>query len=145
MNITRTLINRFDAKVRINEETGCHEWTGAKNEKGYGWFSLDGAVKKAHRVAWQLTHGPIPQGLYVLHACDNPSCVNVNHLFLGTHADNMLDMARKGRSRTTKLSLDDVYAIRSAVGTNRSIAEQYGVHYSLVSKIRSGKRWAHVV
>ena len=85
---------RFYSKTRPGP---CLEWTASKNHSGYGWFSLEGRAWLAHRVAWILERGPIPDGLCVLHTCDNPSCVAIDHLWLGTQADNNRDMDAKGR------------------------------------------------
>jgi hypothetical protein len=76
---------------------GCWVWSGATNRKGYGVYIFRGKYVGAHRVAWTLFRGPIPDGLFVLHRCDNPPCLNPDHLFLGTHNDNMIDMVLKGR------------------------------------------------
>jgi len=81
--------------------TGCHLWTGAQNVFGYGIvYDRNRRNIGTHRAAWFFAHGPIPGGLYVLHRCDNPFCINPAHLFLGTHADNHRDMWRKGRGKT---------------------------------------------
>lgn len=81
-------------KVRKDEKTECLLWTGQKNEKGYGVYRRK---VKAHRLMWEIKKGPIPKGLLVCHACDNRSCVNVDHLFLGTNVQNVLDGIEKGR------------------------------------------------
>lgn len=86
---------RFWSQVRKSE--GCWEWMGTRDPSGYG-LTYFGAALKAYRVAWELTHGPIPAGLHVCHACDNPPCCRPDHLWLGTHRDNMDDMVAKGRS-----------------------------------------------
>ena len=88
----------FLSKCYINVDSRCIEWIGAKNEKGYGYISNI----RAHRYAWELYVGKIPKGLHVLHKCDNPSCVNVNHLWLGNHDENMKDKVAKKRSPNTK-------------------------------------------
>ncbi len=77
--------------------SGCLEWCASGNGAGYGKFRVDGRQVYAHRYAWERMHGPIPRGLLACHICDNPRCVNVAHLFLGTHADNQADKTRKGR------------------------------------------------
>lgn len=78
-------------------KTPCIEWQGGRDRDGYGTTLYQGKKQRAHRVAWQRIHGPIPDGLNVLHKCDNPPCVNVGHLFLGTQRRNVEDMMAKGR------------------------------------------------
>jgi hypothetical protein len=87
---------RFYSRV-IPMPNGCIEWGGSRVAGKYGQIKSGPKMLKAHRVAWELTHGPIPDGLMVCHHCDNPPCVNVDHLFLGTGKDNQQDMVRKGR------------------------------------------------
>jgi HNH endonuclease len=97
MNITEKDKARFFAKVGPPQLNGCCLWMDAKDRKGYGSFYADGKQRKAHRAAWTIVNGPIPAGLCVCHKCDNPSCCLVDHLWLGTIADNHADMLTKGR------------------------------------------------
>jgi HNH endonuclease/NUMOD3 motif len=104
MSETQQRRSRIDPLTRLLRSTekhdgsdGCWVWTGAKNQNGYGNFFLDGQIMKAHRASYQLHLGCIPEGLQVLHRCDNPSCIRPDHLFLGTPDDNMKDASSKGR------------------------------------------------
>jgi hypothetical protein len=109
---------RMRAHRKIDKETGCHLWTGYRDEKGYGHMVVDGLTRGAHRIAWELTNGPIPEGMEVMRAvCDNPGCCNPAHLKLGTHTDNMRDRVRKGRgpgARERDLELHPQWAKRPA-------------------------------
>jgi hypothetical protein len=96
------LSNRFWTKVQVLGEADCWEWQAFRSKFGYGKTGVGGRVHFAHRVAWELTYGPIPDGIRVLHRCDNPPCVNPAHLFLGTMSDNMQDMWDKGRHEPPK-------------------------------------------
>lgn len=83
---------------RVERGPNCWLWSGGTNERGYGKISDDNRRPAyAHRISWEMTNGPIPEGLYVCHHCDNPRCVNPSHLFLGTQKDNLRDMSTKGR------------------------------------------------
>ena len=92
----KDFIDRFNEKISVSK-TGCIEWGGAKDQDGYGVIQKDGKRKKTHRAIWEYYHGKIPSGLNICHKCDNPCCVNIDHLFLGTQNDNMQDMIKKGR------------------------------------------------
>jgi len=91
-----SVIERFWNKVKIIQQDDCWIWTGATVKK-YGEFAFEGKIQSTHRVSWQIHFGTIPDGMDVLHHCDNPPCINPKHLFLGTHSDNMQDAKRKGR------------------------------------------------
>jgi hypothetical protein len=90
-------IEDLAARSRVTE-SGCWEWDGYRNELGYGICVLRRQRWRAHRLAWAYVHGPIPDGMVICHRCDNPPCINPDHLFLGTHRDNTADMMRKGRN-----------------------------------------------
>ena len=143
-------IARFEAKFEPVPEAGCWLWNASVDRAGYGQFRLDGKCAKSHRAAYRLYVGPIAPGLHVCHKCDTPSCVNPDHLFLGTDADNHADRDRKGRvahgSRhyLSKLTDADVREIRAAGGPQSAIAARYGIHQSAVSYIKSRATWAHV-
>jgi len=136
----------------INGE--CWEWTGARAWSGYGVCTSFGQLT-AHRTAWLLANGPIPAGLHVLHRCDNRCCINPEHLFLGTNADNMADRDRKGRTacgeqiKQARLRAADVLDIRRRYSTGqftqRVLAREYGVDPSHISEIVTGKEWRHIL
>ena len=96
-----SLLNRFTSKTSFNEATQCLEWTASRTKTGYGRFHFAGETQRAHRVAYTLAHGEIPEGLFVLHKCDNPSCVNVKHLRLGTTQENTADRTMRNRHHNT--------------------------------------------
>lgn len=90
---------RFWAKVDRRSQDECWEWTASKSRDGYGKFWADGSMYSTHRLSFLMANGEIPEGLWVLHRCDNKPCVNPAHLFAGTREDNMLDMESKGRRK----------------------------------------------
>jgi hypothetical protein len=141
--------DRFWSKVRKTDD--CWTWTAAVQGNGYGVFSMPtghgkGRVERAHRVAWELSYGPIPEGMDVCHRCDNPPCVRPKHLFLGSWDENMADARRKGRTERwqVKLSPVQVQEIRVRHGvlgeTGASLARRFGVSPALVSMIVNEKR-----
>ena len=95
--MTPVELARFEAKVSPEPNTGCHLWTGAAIRQGYGYAVVGGKTRRAHRVAFEHFKQKVPEGLCVLHRCDQPACVNPDHLFLGTDKDNAVDRDRKGR------------------------------------------------
>lgn len=166
------LLNRIDlrfdfvseklAEHSITEE-GCWEYNGYKNPLGYGEFKIYCATStpkkrkfRASRVAYAFYNGVDPGELYVCHRCDNPSCINPDHLFLGTPMDNTQDMIRKGRNASqcgesnnaAKISesivIDVIAKIREGKN-NKQIAAELPICHSMVSLIRLGKTWRHVL
>src|SRR5262249_35443379 len=127
---------------------GCWLWTGAVFNHGYGSACITRMKRTtAHRIAWMIFNGPIPDGLDVLHKCDVPLCVNPDHLFLGTAGDNVRDMYSKGRHASTrlhgrqngfaKLTAEQAAAIRGDTRPQRVIASTYGIHVNTIYKIKT--------
>jgi DNA-binding CsgD family transcriptional regulator len=139
MKLTAKQIQNFWAKV--NKSGNCWEWTGAKKKRGYGNVSINHKVYSAHAISFLLANGRMPlAGFIILHTCDNPTCVNPDHLREGTHIENMLDMRRKGRAGV-KLTPRQAETIRSASGTQREIAARFGVSRETVGQIKRGITW----
>jgi hypothetical protein len=156
----KTIHDRFMDKVSPEPNSGCWLWDAFTREDGYGQFRFNGRTQSAHRVAWQLYNGPLSRGasgsgVCVLHRCDNPACVNPEHLFIGSNADNVQDMVNKGRNQRcrgadasrSKLIDADVIAIRhfvkSGVPQNK-IAIMFNVDNSTISDIKRRKSWSHL-
>lgn len=145
---------RFWSKVRRGE--GCWTWLASTSPRGYGNIRWRGRKHRANRIAWELERGPVPEGMFVCHSCDNPSCVNPDHLFLGTAKDNAQDRTQKGRNRScrgethgmVKLTSQQVLEIRQrwAAGppNQRLLAQEYGVCRPLISMIVHRRIWAHI-
>lgn len=149
-----TLRERFEAKAdRAGGPDACHLWTGWKSAKGYGQLSSGARRYKAHRLAWQMENGEIPDGMMVCHRCDNPSCVNTRHMWVGSHEENMADMILKGRSPRSvgprngqaKLSSEQVAELRRRRSAGESVgalAREFGVcdrHVWMIATWRSRK------
>ena len=137
----------------VQKLDSCWEWRAAKSSTGYGQFYA-GKRYAAHRYAYELANGPIPDGMVVMHSCDNRSCVNPAHLSIGTKLDNSRDMARKRRYRIpgykgeqhgeAKLTDAAVEEILTTHTKGRDLATKYGVSESAISHVRCGKSWTHV-
>ena len=139
--------------------TGCAVWIGGCNRDGYGHTSHNGKHFRANRLVWVLTNGELEPGQCVLHRCDNPPCIRLEHLFLGTHNDNMADRAAKGRTVPptpmpgeahpgAKLTQEQVNEIKrryeGILGQQRALAREFGVSYALINRIILGKCWRNV-
>jgi hypothetical protein len=149
-------LEHFTRHVEFTD--GCWIWHGDLDRSGYERIQTGTRPRRrwirAHRAAWMLFYGPIPEGMDVCHCCDNPSCVHPGQLFLGTHADNMTDMVEKGRSLrgerhpNAKLTEADIKAIRTqyAAGgvTGRELGERYGVATNVIYEIAKRRKWRHV-
>lgn len=150
------LTNRLINGITINETTECWEWQKHKNNHGYGKLTVSGRGAYAHRLAYKLWVQPIPEGMNVLHTCDNPSCINPNHLSVGTQSDNMKDCYQKGRAKITPQSfkgtenpaaiLNDaqVLSIKRLLSkgwTQKEIALRHGISQAQVSNIKRGLQW----
>ena len=148
---SETFAERFYAKVGQQLPSGCIEWKGNRLPKGYGYLRKGPAKEGkilAHRAAFLLKHGDIPEGRVVMHKCDNPSCVNPDHLMLGTQQDNVRDMVAKNRhswrfprpwQKLSKDDADQVRALRSEGWTQQAIAERFRVSRPLISLMLNGK------
>jgi hypothetical protein len=161
------------AKSRPDSATGCRVWTGDVDKDGYGFVWTNesiaetgrGRTKLAHRAAWEVAHGPIPEGTLVCHSCDNPPCIEVSHLFLGTNVDNMHDRDAKGRNNAARgerhrsythpesyenvkrLTAPEVLQIRHLATrglSQRDLARAFGISYPTVNQIINRVTWKHV-
>jgi hypothetical protein len=153
--VDERLVERFNAKWR-KDDSGCWLWQAAIAGKGYGQLR---AIPRrlgylyAHRFSWEMVNGPIPDGLMVLHSCDVPACVNPEHLFLGTNADNHKDMKAKDRhlygernaeAKLTERDILDIYALSDASVAQKAIGAKFGIGQGCAWKIIHGHRWNHL-
>lgn len=139
-------MKRFDDKIEYTDT--CWLWRAGKDRWGYGQFRYKGKTRSAHRIAYKLYVGEIPEGMFVLHKCDNPICVNPKHLFLGTLKDNSQDMVKKGRNNTgkgsAKLTKEEVVQIRKSPESGVILAKMFRVTPSNISLVRNRKSWVTV-
>jgi hypothetical protein len=162
MEITKKQKERFYSKVEFStvnfwNDIPCLEWKHSLDSSGYGHLSLNSLDFQAHRLSWIMTNGEIRDGLHVLHHCDNRKCVNPEHLFLGTHLENMIDRDLKNRGKNLKgeeqpnsiLTDEAVKEIIRLYNTGlflqREIAEKYGVSTRTISSVTNGERWKHIL
>jgi hypothetical protein len=147
----RPLLDRFFGNVV--KADGCWEWSGTRHPFGYGRITMDGKTTFAHRASWVIHRGPVPEGLFVRHKCDNPPCCNPDHLELGTAKQNMEDKCARGRAARGvnvgmgKLLDEDVLAIRRVYleGVGRSeLARRYGVNRSVITRVINRKSHAYL-
>ena len=146
--MNKSIHKRFWEKVKIGLPDKCWEWQ-ANLGRGYGMFSIEGRSIVAHRVSWTMLRGPIPEGMLVLHKCDNRKCVNPNHLFIGTQSDNVCDMLAKGRGGDYRNGNTKVYSLEDAIKIDnmlndgaslRSIAREYNTtHQAIKRAITDGR------
>jgi hypothetical protein len=165
VRVRDAVIARFKSKIAMPNSNGCRLWTASVNTAGYGAFKVGGVQTSAHRFAWALVNGQVPDGLFVCHTCDVPACCEISHLWLGTNADNMRDMAKKGRGCSgdrnravhapmhgelncnARLTVAEVLNIRESAASGvgyKYIAEKYGIKPSNVSNIATRRSWSHI-
>lgn len=157
----RPISDRLWSHVQICEPVACWPWVGTVDSCGYGRIRCGSLAnntrhyRQVHRVVWEIVHGPIPVGLCVLHHCDNPPCVNPQHLWLGTQQDNIADMVKKGRNFSfkrqrgvknpnAKLTEQRVREIRTSNIGTYILARQYNVRSMTIWRVRMRKTWRHV-
>jgi hypothetical protein len=153
---TKFTLEKFWKNVKLGTAEECWAWLGGRTSKGYGEADRDGGACYAHRLSWMISNKQeIPVGLFVLHSCDNPSCVNPAHLHLGTAGDNAREMVTRGRWRGPvgeghphgKLKAGDVLKIRSlleAGDTHRSIAARFNISHRAITDISLKRTWRHL-
>lgn len=163
MTILNNLDDDYSAIIRqrvkdysVETLTGCHEWQKHVQPAGYGVIKIHRKSQQAHRASYAVNVGPIPDGMVVMHKCDNPRCVNPEHLAIGSNSDNVRDMINKGRSRVhgrfgsqnqrARLHESDIGTIknrRAGGETYKEIAADYGVHLATIHSAVKGNSWSN--
>lgn len=150
--------SQIESRSCPEPNSGCWLWTGKLTRKGYGRIASGSkksgnlTIKLAHRTSWEVYFGTVPDGLLVCHRCDTPACVNPDHLFLGTNAENMADMVSKGRqarlggetcarAKLTSDQVDEIRKARAVGASTRALASRYGVSRGNIQFICNGKSW----
>ncbi|HEX5016165.1 MAG TPA: HNH endonuclease [Actinomycetes bacterium] len=140
----------FWGKVDRRSPEECWRWLSAVDKDGYGKHTLRGRTVRAHRFSYELSVGELSPGICVCHRCDNPSCVNPGHLFLGTNAENTADKVAKGRqargeslpqAKLTAANIADIRILRTQGWTQQALADKFAVSQVQISKICRGKKW----
>jgi len=153
MVIDKGTLDRYWEKVNVKGPDDCWEWMAGIRGFGYGRFWFKRKCVPAHRFSWELRNGGIPEGMLVCHSCDNPSCVNPEHLFLGTQSDNIQDALKKDRMSNgerngfSKLIDEQVLSIRREYKEGKSQAEltrKHGVSKSTIHFVVTRKTWKHI-
>lgn len=138
---------------KVDKSGDCWEWTASLRPNGYGQIGggPGNSPLKSHRVSYELANGPIPEGMFTCHTCDNPPCVNPTHLFAATQAENNRDMLRKGRAvhavtngesnARSRLTWEAVEEIRASAESGAALSARYGVSGTTISKVRRWKAW----
>lgn len=144
-------IARFWSRVEVRKRNQCWPWRYGPNDQGYGEFRTDDDHTEAHRIAFAIVNGAIPDGAIIRHSCDNPLCCNPSHLKAGTHQDNVADRVARDRSARgeengrAKLVTPEVLHIRQSKLSAKYLAGHYGVHEDTIRSIRAGETWMHLV
>ena len=148
----KNYLDRIEKNLAYEPNTGCWLWTAGINDDGYARMLFNGKARYVHRIVYEFRRGKIPVGLFALHSCDTPSCVNPDHIFLGTQTDNMIDKTRKGRAYRgvnhyrAKLDEYQIKAIRS-IGKSLTIAQMakyFKIDYCAIRNILMNKTWKHI-
>lgn len=142
---TDTVIMRLERWGWCVADAGCWVFRGSRNKDGYGVMTVRGKRTLTHRLAYETWVGPIPDGLIVRHKCDNPPCINPEHLEVGTHRENSEDMVRRGRlGALAKLSAGDVAEIRASTCTRQALSQRFGVSPSTIDKLINRETWRSI-